>query len=89
MISLIFSSYQAIHWQASSGGDGLQVVSGSTHQEKARENSEKGPDDELVPGFEPDHLYQRESLFGIYVEDIVSALRIQLPDASSKHFCQF
>lgn len=89
MISPIFSSYQETPWQASSEGDDLQVVSGSTRQEKARENSEEGPDDELVPGFEPDHIYQRESLFGIYVEDIVSALRIRLLDASSKHFCQF
>ena len=89
MISPIFSSYEEIPWQASSEGDGLQVVSGSTHQEKARENSEEGPGDELVPGFEPDHIYQRESLVGIYVEDIVSALHIQLPDASSKHFVSF
>ena len=89
MISPIFSSYQETSWQASSEGDDLQVVSGSTRQEKARENSEEGPDDELVPGFEPDHIYQRESLFGIYVEDIVSALRIRLLDASSKYFCQF
>ena len=77
MISPIFSSYQKTPQQASSGGDGLPVVSALTHQEK----------EGFVPGFELDHIYQRESLVDIYVEDIVSALRI--PDTNSKHFCQF
>lgn len=78
-----FSSYQEDPQQASSEGDGLQVVLGSTHQEKAQEKKV------FVPGFGLDYIYQREGLFGIYVEDIVSALHIQLPDTTSKHFCQF
>ena len=72
-----FSLYEEDPQEASSEGDGLPVVSALTHQEK----------EGFVPGFEPDHIYQRESLVGIYVEDIVSALRI--PDTNSKHFCQF
>ena len=77
MISPIFSSYQGIPQQNCSEGDGLS-------------GQEKGPhDDQLVPGFELDHLYQRENISGIYVEDIVSALHIQLPDTTSKRFVSF
>lgn len=66
----------------------------SSYEEDPQEatHQEKWSDMLVVPnfysGFE-DHIYQKETIFGSYAEDIVSALRIQLPDTTSKHFCQF